>query len=148
MKIQTQYFGEIDIHDDQRITFPTGIPGFQTETDFVLLNFDENPAFQLLQSITTAALAFVVINPFQFVTDYEIKLDEQLIKQLQIDEEADVLLLAFVTLNDALKSSTANLQAPIVVNQKRQLAKQFITHDSQYSTRELIFTTLSKAGEV
>lgn len=144
MKINTKYFGEIEVKEEEVFQFPNGIPGFVEEKDFVLLSFEENGLFQVLQSTNDTDPAFVVVDPFLFEKDYQLELDDITIEQLQIKEEKDVLVYALVTVKDPLSTSTANLHAPIVINQTKKLAKQYITNNQNYTTRESIFEPSSK----
>ena len=64
MQIQTKFHGEIEIQQDQLWNFPKGIPGFESEKEFALLPIEGNPIFQVLQSTTTEAVAFIVTNPY------------------------------------------------------------------------------------
>ncbi|WP_163578996.1 flagellar assembly protein FliW [Gracilibacillus saliphilus] len=144
MQIESKYFGEIDVKEEAIIHFPQGIPGFVNEKEFVLLSFEESGLFQVLQSTTGIDPAFVVVDPFLFVKNYQFELDDSTIEQLEIKEEKDVLVLAIVTVKEPLITSTANLHAPVVINQTAKLAKQYITKNQNYTTKELIFNTTSK----
>ncbi|MFD2655570.1 flagellar assembly protein FliW [Gracilibacillus thailandensis] len=147
MRIKTKYFGEVDVKEEEIIHFPQGIPGFLEEKEFVLLSFEESGLFQVLQSTNGMDPAFVVVDPFLFVKDYQFKLDDTTLEQLEINEEKDVLVLAIVTVKDPLTSSTANLHAPIIINQTKKVAKQYITKNQNYTTREAIFIATSKEEE-
>ncbi|GAE95060.1 flagellar assembly factor FliW [Gracilibacillus boraciitolerans JCM 21714] len=147
MLIETKYFGEIAVKEEEVIHFPQGIPGFAEEKDFVLLSFEESGLFQVLQSTNAVDPAFVVVDPFLFVKDYQFKLDDTTLKQLAIKDENDLRVLVIVTVKDPLTTSTANLHAPVVINQKEKLAKQYITKNQQYTTKETIFNTSSKEEE-
>ncbi|MGN8647380.1 flagellar assembly protein FliW [Gracilibacillus sp. HCP3S3_G5_1] len=144
MQIETKYFGEIEVKEEEIIHFPYGIPGFLEEKKFVLLSFEESGLFQILQSTNSVNPAFVVVDPFLFVKNYQFNLDDTTLEQLEIKEEKDVLVLAIVTVKDPLTTSTANLHAPLVINQNKKLAKQYITKNQQYSTKETIFTPTLK----
>jgi len=141
MKIKTSYFGEVKIDEKDIIYFEQGLPGFLEEKEFVLLSFDEPLAFQVLQSVSTETLAFIVVFPFDFKKDYKVDLNDHILEQLKIETEDDVLILSIVTLKDHLNISTANLQAPIIINRHSHLGKQYIMHESSFSTKEKIFNS-------
>ncbi|GGM35427.1 flagellar assembly factor FliW [Paraliobacillus quinghaiensis] len=149
MQIQTKYFGELTINEDALIQFPHGIPGFLTEKAFVLLPLEEDSVFYVLQSTQTKELAFVVVNPFHFTKGYELNLDDNTIESLQITSEQDVQVFVIMSLKEPFQTSTANLQAPVIINHKKQIAKQYITNSKRYTTKEAIFTnkTTSKKGD-
>ncbi|MBO8157635.1 MAG: flagellar assembly protein FliW [Bacillaceae bacterium] len=147
MKIQTFYFGEIEMDEKSVVQFPNGIPGFHEEKEFVLLDIPDNPAFQILQSVHNQQLAFVVTNPYLFYKDYEFELDESTIEQLNIGEPEDVAVYTIVTLHDPFEQSTINLQAPIVMNTKNNMAKQVVLNNTSYQTKHLISKKNSSQGE-
>ncbi|WP_067843222.1 flagellar assembly protein FliW [Amphibacillus sediminis] len=135
MQIQTKYFGEIMVDQNNTITFSNGLPGFQDEKEFILIDLPNNPIFQVLQSIKQEDIAFIVTNPYHFYQDYEIELDDTILEQLAISSEEQVMVLSILTLNEQFEKSTINLQAPIIINQDKKLAKQYVTNDSRYLTR-------------
>ncbi|WP_054787089.1 flagellar assembly protein FliW [Gracilibacillus dipsosauri] len=147
MRIETKYFGVVEIKEEDIIRFPQGIPGFLDEKDFVLLNFEESGLFQVLQSIHQQNPAFVVIDPFLFVKDYQFKLDDATINQLSIEKKEEVRALSIVTVREPLTTSTANLQAPVIINQSNKQAKQLVAMHSKYTTREAIFQQSSNTKE-
>ncbi|MBM7540025.1 flagellar assembly protein FliW [Amphibacillus cookii] len=135
MKIQTKYFGEVEINEQHIMTFPNGLPGFQNQKQFILMDLPDNPVFQILQSIEQETVAFVLASPYQFYQDYHIDLDDSILEQLSITRPEDVRVYGILTLNDDFEKSTINLQAPIILNDKKHLAKQYITNDPNYATR-------------
>ena len=149
MQIQTKYFGEVPINKNDLIQFLQGIPGFLTETEFVLLPLEEETVFYVLQSTQDKELAFVVVNPFHFIKDYELNIDDNTIEALQITSEQDVQVFVIMSLKEPFQTSTANLQAPVIINHEKRIAKQYITNSKRYTTKEAIFTnkTTSKKGD-
>ncbi|HLQ72720.1 MAG TPA: flagellar assembly protein FliW [Bacillota bacterium] len=135
MKLQTKYVGAVDVKEEKIINFPFGLPGFEKETSFVLLELPGNPIFQTLQSVTNENLAFIVIHPYHLYKDYEFKLDQTIQDHLKIQEQADVFVLTIVTLKQPFEQSTINLKAPIIINEKEMLAKQYVLVDDAYETK-------------
>lgn len=135
MKVPTAYFGEIEIDVSNIIYFEHGIPGFEEEKQFVLLPLEENSAFQLLQSIQTATLIFVVTVPYAVAIGYSFDLDDASIQALQIKDEKEIAIFVIVTLKDTLAQSTVNLKAPIVINTTNKKAKQIILDTEEYAIR-------------
>lgn len=135
MNIDTKYFGQVTIKEKDLFSFPKGLPGFSSEKKFALLNIPDNPAFLILQSTTDVNVAFVMISPHQVDQNYEVKLDVATRELLEIESIEDVHLLGIITLKDTFSESTINLQAPIILNHKQRLGKQYITNHKAYSTR-------------
>ena len=142
MRINTKYLGGIEISQEQILSFPYGLLGFEGNCEFVLLNVPDNDHFKFLQDITTSYIAFLLINPWDFFKEYDMEIpDEELVKiGIDPDENAQMEIYSVVTLGETLKDSTANLLAPIVINQKDKKGKQFILNDTQYTTKHKLFT--------
>ncbi|MCU7741728.1 flagellar assembly protein FliW [Priestia megaterium] len=139
MKISTSYHGDIEIDNQQTLTFNQGIPGFLEETEFVILPLPEAEAFQVLQSIQTKELAFIITDPFQFFLDYDFQLEPQEIEKLQLQQTEDAAVYVLLTMSDSVENITANLQAPVIINTKQQLAKQVILMNTAYETKHRLF---------
>ncbi|MEM1502950.1 flagellar assembly protein FliW [Domibacillus sp. 8LH] len=139
MKIETKYHGEKEIKNEDIITFSSGIPGFESEKEFTLLSFPDNDVFYALQSISTPSLSFVVTDPFSFFIDYNVQIDDATIEALSIEKEEDVTLLNILTVRDPFEETTANLQAPLVINKKTNSARQLILTGTPYETRHSLF---------
>jgi|SRR5690625_330230 len=138
MVIQTKYLGEMEIVEDKIIYFESGLPGFSNENKFVILDIPGNDMIQILQSIQTAELAFMVTNPHYFYQNYHFKLDEHIIETLQITEEKDIVVLSIMTIQEPFHLSTINLQAPLLINLQNKRAKQFILPHDTYEVKAKI----------
>lgn len=147
MKIETKYHGEIEIDSTKIINFEQGIPSFLEEKQFYILPFAEEGSFLIMQSVQTPGLAFIVISPFDFFIKYEVKLSDQVIETLQIDNQEDIVIFTILTIQEPFKNTTANLQGPIVINNKKKLGKQVILADSPYKTKHLLTSQLAQVGK-
>jgi flagellar assembly factor FliW len=139
MKVQTANFGELEVNQDEIITFPRGIPAFEHLQKFVLIDHQPNSPFHFLQSLEEANLTFVIAEPLAFFPWYQVKLTKGDLADVGVEEEEETVVLAIVTIPEDPKKMTANLQAPLVINGKQKLAKQVILSDSHYTTRHLLF---------
>lgn len=139
MNIETRYFGNMEISEEEIVNFKQGLPGFNNEKEFVVLPFaEEDTPFHILQSINTTSLAFVVANPFVFFPDYEFDLSKDLTEQLQIEEEEDVAVFVILTIQDPFENTTANLKAPVIMNLKEKFGKQYVLNVDHYNTKHVI----------
>lgn len=149
MVFETKYFGEIDVKDSEIYIFPEGLPGFEDRRKFVLINnSSSNSQFRWLQSIEEASLAFVLIDPFSIVPDYEVDIPDDDIAVLKIKDINEVLLLSVVVVPEDIKKISANLLAPIIVNTANNIAKQVTLNTDKYSIRHYIFEQLNNIGGV
>jgi flagellar assembly factor FliW len=149
MKYQTARFGEIQVEEDKIITFPLGLPGFETFYRYILLQPDESLPISFMQSMDDSELAFLVVDPFLYYSDYAFDLSEDAQKELEIESDGDVMIWSIVTIKDQIAEATLNLKAPIILNQKKKIAKQIILHDSTYTTKHLLMLqpTAESGGE-
>lgn len=139
MKIATKYHGEKEIQEKEVITFPQAIPGFPEEKEFVLLPLDEEGQFIVLQSVGNHQLAFVLSNPFTFFKEYDFTLEDHIVELLELESKEDIQVFSILTVQDPFEKTTANLQAPIVINRKKNIAKQVILNEPNYHTKHPLF---------
>ena len=83
MKIDTKFYGEIEIDEEQSLIFPR-TPGFEQKR-FVYLK-PEGSFFGSLQAVDLPGLGFVVISPFVICSDYHFDLDEQVVSDLGLNK--------------------------------------------------------------
>lgn len=138
MKINTAYFGQVEIEDSEIINFPEGLPAFEHLKQFVILDAEEEIAFRWLQSLEDENIAFVIINPFLFKCDYEFKLSDHVLEKLKIESEADVAVYSIVVIPEKMEDITANLLAPVLINIKEKLGKQIVLENTAYHTKHKI----------
>lgn len=116
------------------IIFKKGIPGFDSLREFIITDLEDNKKFKVLQS-KESEISFVMTDPFEIYDNYEINLNNEIIKELEIKNPEDVLILSIITLGKTLETSTMNLKAPLVINIKNNLGKQYIMQNSKYETK-------------
>jgi len=143
--IQTSMWGEVEVQEKDIYQFPKGLPGFEDETRFALIPWEDTP-FSYLQSIREKELSFLLVSPFTFAPEYSFELGEVDKEELQIEEQVSVFSL--VTIHSQANKSTMNLLAPIVLNPDLGLGKQVVLHHSQYDTRHLIWAEEEKTETV
>lgn len=138
MEVQTKYHGVVVLSEDQIITFINGIPGFLDEKQFTILPLEEDGSFLILQSVNNWGLAFVVVDPFTYFPDYDFILEDSVVKKLEISTPEDVITYCILTVQDPFENTTANLQAPIIINTKNKQGKQVVLNNDKYSIRHKI----------
>ncbi|VEF46912.1 Flagellar assembly factor FliW [Bacillus freudenreichii] len=138
MNIVTKYHGTQEIRSEDILKFDGGIPGFPEEKEFVLLPLDES-ILTVLQSVRTPEVGFVVADPFSFFSGYDFQLSESAMEQLELAKPEDAVVYTILTVQDPFEKTTANLQAPVVINSKNNKAKQVILNEVNHKTRHLLF---------
>lgn len=130
MELKTVRFGNIGVDESNIITMKGPILGFEKLNRYVLIDKKEEAAFWWLQSVDDGEVVFVVVNPFLIKLDYKPELQDDDVKLLEIEDQADVLLLGIVTIGSNPLQISVNVRAPIVVNWKKKLGKQIVLEDS------------------
>lgn len=136
MNIITRDFGEIEINEEDIITFTQPVIGFDDYKKFVILHDEDTPKqIAWIQSVEEAGLCFIVVDPFTTVSDYKFNYPES-VKQYLGDGEYEVWLIMVVS--DDVKKSTVNLKSPILVNPGSRTAMQLILEED-YPIRYPLF---------
>lgn len=141
MDINTKYLGKINIDKESILSFPNGLLGLKDSNEFAIINMEDMPYFKFLQDIKNPNISFLVINPWEFFSDYDIELPDEKLKNININPKSENLMeiYAIVTLSKEFKKSTANLLAPVVINLKERKGKQFVLNNSPYTTKHPLF---------
>jgi len=139
-KIHTLRFGDIEVEEEKIVHFKDGIPAFEDEHEFVIVPYDEDSPYYFMQSLKSPELAFLITTPFIFFPDYFMEIDDESLKELDIKEQEDVMLYSLITIpNGSVRYMTANLLAPVVLNQKNMQAKQIVMEKTRYTTKHRLF---------
>ena len=135
MKVKTKFHDEIEVGTDEIIHFSHGLPGFETDQEYIYLH-SEDSVFGCLQSCQQTETAFIVVSPFVVCPDYDFQLPEAKQEKLGLTKLEEVLVLAIVTIPPGKpEEATVNLQAPIVINTKAKKGAQLILSESGYPLR-------------
>lgn len=147
MKIDTKYFGEIEIGDEKIIHFESGIMGFEEYKDFTLIydsEAEKRPFFSWLQCVMEKGLAFPVVNPLNVIKDYNPVVEEALLEPLGELKDEDIVLLVFATIPKDIKETSVNMKAPVIVNAANGKAIQVILEKGNYSIKHKIIEDIGK----
>lgn len=132
MEFISKVHGKINYEEKNIITFKKGIPGFSELKKFVIVEMEGYEPFKLLHSLENSEVALIVTSPYEFYEDYEIKLKDETINNLNIKDPCEVMVISTVTLNSDVKKITMNLQGPIVINTSNNLGEQIIVDNLNY----------------
>ncbi|GGE84910.1 flagellar assembly protein FliW [Priestia taiwanensis] len=148
MNIQTKYNGEVIIGETDIIAFEKGIPAFEEEKEFIILPLGEGVPYYAMQSIKTPSLAFVIADVFSLFPTYDIELSQHEVEELKIQHPTDIKVFTILTIHEPFEKSTANLQAPIIVNTKEREGKQVVLSNVPYTLKHSIAEVLCEKQEV
>ncbi len=145
MEVLTKTMGKVNVQENQLMTVPDGLYGFENYTKFALIDSEYEP-FLWLQSTEDSTLAFLIIDPFLISDDYETDIDEESLKKIGITKPEDVIVMTIVTVPGDGSPITANFQGPLVINKQNHKCMQVILSDNRWSTKVNIVEALSKKG--
>lgn len=135
----TKEFGEVEYDESAIVHFPAGLPAFEKETRFLLIEQAETAPVVFLQSLATPHLLFLAL-PARFIDPaFRLELVPEERQVLGLDPEGegelvegeDLLSLAILTVREG-SPVTANLLAPVVIGARSRRALQVIQPESGY----------------
>lgn len=105
------------------------MPGFPGRRGFALIRLDDAGVLCALRSVEDPALRLLVVPPAMFFDDYAPEIDDTVVRSLDVQSAADVLVLVVVNPGRGAHEATANLLAPVLVNTVNRRACQVILRD-------------------
>ena len=139
MRVHTSRFGDVEVNDEEILSFPAGIIGFPTMTRYTIWEHDGEAPFRWLQSLDDGDLAFIVMDPTLVKPDYRIAIAPRDIAELGEGEGAKLIVLLILTVPSQDPGRiTANLRGPVVINLSTKLGKQFVLSED-HPTRFPLF---------
>jgi flagellar assembly factor FliW len=139
---ETRLFGALEYEESWVVSFPFGLPGFEQETRFILLERSEWTPIVFLQSLDRAKLCFLAAPASVIDPRYSLSVTREDLERLGLNEEQppvhgeQVLCLALLCApeNGPL---TGNLLAPVLVNLRTRTAVQAVRTDARYSHQHI-----------
>ncbi|AEE17274.1 flagellar assembly protein FliW [Treponema brennaborense] len=147
MEVETKAQGTVCVDESQNLSFPAGLFGFESYTEFVLFESEYKPFFWL-QSVQDKSLAFLVVDPFLICSEYELDVDDKTLAEIGVKSPSDVFVLAIVTVPPNGTPVTVNLQGPLIVNKRNKNCLQVILSDPQWGTKHDILAEMKKRGNL
>jgi len=137
VELWTEHFGLVSYQAEQVITFPEGLPAFEEEREFLLIERPATAPVVFLQSLRRPDLAFITLPAMLVEPSFRLTPAPEDLEALGLDAgapvpAADLLCLAIVTIAEGAPP-TANLMAPGGVNLQKRLARQVIQAGGPYS---------------
>ena len=147
MQIDTKYFGPVEYEHEDLLTFPNGLFGFESEHRFLPLPFaGSNGSLLCLQSVSTPALAFVVMDPFSLCPDYSPVLSPEELQLLGAEESGELGYYVLCVVQEPVIESTLTLRSPIVIHPKDRTAAQVIPEGTPYHMRHRLGDFSDRGG--
>ncbi len=124
---------------DKIIHFPRGLMGYEDQHEFTLLQIKPEASFLMLQSMSDPRLGLLVADPYCFMDDYQIRLNEAEQTILNITTREQVAVLVTVSIPPGQPEKTAlNLSGPILINHEAKLGMQVPQTEGMYPPQMFI----------
>lgn len=125
-------FGSFPADAGVVVTMADGLPGFEKCRRYVVVTAPAFAPFTCLQGLDEPSPSFLAIDPRLIDKKYSIELSPVDRARLDASENAKLMWMALVRLDDDL--ALVNLRAPVVINSAKMTALQVIPAESEYST--------------
>lgn len=132
--IKTLFKGEVQVSEEELITFTSPLLGFDHLRRFYIYQTSPGSLFWM-QSIEDESISFCVLAPFQAGLDPNFEITGEDIADIGARSTDDVLVLTVVVLDQDPSKSRTNLRAPLLVGKSSRLAKQVILQDQSLPLR-------------
>lgn len=140
MKVESRLFGELEVSGEAVVTFPSGLPGFETLRQFVVLPVPgTHGALEWLQSIEEPGVGLPLIDPSPYFVGYELQVDEADLNALGLSAVGEGVARLVVSIPADVREMTANLRAPVVFNPFQRIGRQILLFDDKLAVRAPVF---------
>ena len=144
MKIITTRFGELEVEKKDILTFKEGILGFENLTEFFVVDPGDQTLILWLQSTQDGEVAFPIIEPRIFNPEYKITLLPIELNSLNLEGVNDASVYTILTIPGDVQQMTANLKAPLIINNKSKQARQIVLQDNKLEVKYPMYSELKK----
>ena len=142
MKIETTRFGILEVDTKDIISASEGILGFEKLTKFFIVDPGDQTLILWLQSTEDKSVAFPILEPKIYKPDYAIKLLPQELASLSLESLAGASVYTILTIPQLVTNMSANLKAPIIINNKNKKARQIVLQDNKLEIKYEMYKSL------
>jgi flagellar assembly factor FliW len=140
MTAEPETLETVPVATENIIHLPLGLLGFERIKRYVLMANPGEEPFRWLQVLDDPKLAFLVIAPADFTSDYRPDLSPEDVEFLGLTEPSDALVYNIVCLRGGGRA-TVNLKGPVVLNRFTLRGKQVIVvNANDYSVQHPLVT--------
>jgi flagellar assembly factor FliW len=117
------------------VTFPKGLLGFQHLRQFRLIEPKDAYPLKFLQSVESAEVSFICVDPASVKPDYVVPLGEEVAEALHLESPEEALILTLVVVPEDPRQMTTNLAGPLVLNVKTRTGYQIVLNSDKFPLR-------------
>lgn len=142
MIVSTKRFGDLEVNKKDIITLKDGLLGFDQLKKFCVVDPGDQTLILWLQSVDCPKTAFPMIEPKIFKPDYTIKLLPAELSSLELENLQNASVYTILTIPQTVVDMSANLKAPLIINNKTKAARQIVLQDSKLEVRLKMYKEL------
>jgi flagellar assembly factor FliW len=128
---------ESEITVSEAVTFPDGIPGFESCRRWVVMAAADGTPVRRLHAIDGVEASFLTIDPRAVLEGYRCELSAADRRRIGGGDDDPLLWLALVMVEES-GALTVNLRAPIVINPRTMTGQQVLPHNCLYPLRHVL----------
>ncbi len=126
MKLVTRQFGELEFDESIIYHFPNGLPGFEELHNFIIIDEKDTEPLRWLLSVDDPNIGFALLEASLVAPD--------IYRELPSEEKSSMAFVV-VVLRRNPDPTTANLKAPIILNEATRTGKQVVLNSDRFSTQ-------------
>jgi flagellar assembly factor FliW len=143
--IETSRFGRVNYKKSEIVWMVRGLLGFEDHERFLIVSINGQEPFKWLQSLDDPTLAFLMIDPLFFKSDYIVEVNPKDIGLLGARDVKEIIVLVLVSIPGGQPDKmSANLQGPLIINKNNMHAAQLVLGESNYGTKHFIFKEIEE----
>lgn len=150
MKIETKFFGEIEIEREKILTFDHGLLGIENYKSFTIIYDSEegDPIISWLQSTEDKNFALPIVNPLIIDSRYAPVVEDELLEGLGELDEDKILIFNILVIPEDVKKMTVNMKAPVIIHTETKKGQQIIVENEEYMVRYPVYEHIKKVKQL
>ncbi|MEM1026253.1 MAG: flagellar assembly protein FliW [Myxococcota bacterium] len=139
---ETNHFGTVTIDDDQILTFPQGVPGFEDLHRWALFHLEDCNELDWLQAVDEPSVALLLADPDRLFANYDVNVEPDDLEPIELSEAArfgdspPVVMRVVLRRDSDTDGFVANLRAPILFNLENRRGMQLLLNHPHYSAHQ------------
>ena len=149
MKVQTKFFGEVELPEEKIITLERGLIGLEDYKRYTILYDEEKEDTNIswFQSCDEPTLALPVIKPWLVMDEYNPTVEDELLKDLGELTEENLVILLTMTVPEDISKMSVNLKGPIIINADTRKGAQIIVENDDYEVKFMVYNLFKQKKE-
>ena len=121
----------------EQVFFPEGLIGLPDYKNFSVAQYEDLPLIEL-RSLKEPQLGFWALNPFVYVQNYRLDINDEDVEFLNIKNKSEIIILTLAIISQ--HKVALNLMAPLCIHRKSCTGRQIVPENyKMLSTKQVIY---------